>query len=109
MDTNWKVIEAKIFALIEKNVQRIMTSKNEQWVSAKELSERIPIFSQDFIKRHGECLPREKMEYYNEDGTVAESRYMYPINAINLMVQKGVFRTANGTLNAVNTYNLIKA
>ena len=104
---NWKIIEAKLFALIEKVVQRVMQAQQEQWVSAQELSERIPIFSANFLKRHGECLPREKMEYI-EDGKVVETRYMYPLHALNTMVQKGVFRTADGTMHALDTYQNLK-
>lgn len=104
---NWKLIEVKLFALIEKAVQKVMQAQNEQWVSAQELSERIPIFSANFLKRHGECLPREKMEYM-EDGKVVETRYMYPLHALNLMVQKGVFRTADGTMQAFAAYEKMK-
>lgn len=104
---NWKIIEAKLFALIEKVVQRVMQAQQEQWVSAQELSERIPIFSANFLKRHGECLPREKMEYL-EDGKVVETRYMYPLHALNAMVQKGVFRTADGTMHALSAYENLK-
>ena len=100
---NWRIIEAKLFALIEKVVLRVMQTQQEEWVSAQELSERIPIFTANFLKKHGECLPREKMEYI-EDGKVIESRYMYPLHALNTMIQKGVFRTADGTMRAFEQY-----
>lgn len=104
---NWKIIEVKLFALIEKVVQRVLQAQNEQWVSAQELSERIPIFSANFLKKHGECLPREKMEYI-EDGKVVETRYMYPLHALNAMVQRGQFRTADGTTHALEAYQAMK-
>lgn len=100
----WKMIETKLYGLVEKVVTKVTMRQREEWVTAKELSERIPIFSQDFIKKHGECLPRERMEYYGDDGRVMESRWMYPVNALNVMVQRGVFRTADGTLRAIDAY-----
>lgn len=104
MKFEWKAIEAKLFSLIEKAVMRVMNGQQETWVTGKELSERIPIFSQDFIKKYGQVLPREKMEYFGQDGAVCETRYMYPLHALNAMVQKGVFRTADGTMHAFETY-----
>lgn len=109
MKFEWRTIEAKIFALIERAVLRVMNSQQEEWVTGKELSERIPIFTQDFIKKYGTVLPREKMEYYGQDGEVCETRYMYPIHALNTMVQRGVFRTADGTMHAFEEYKHITA
>lgn len=108
MNFEWKAVEAKMLALIEKAVNRVMAGQREEWVTGKELSEKMPIFSQDFLKRYGNVLPREKMEYYNETGNVCETRYMYPLHALNVMVQRGVFRTADGTMHAIDNYNALK-
>ena len=107
MKFEWRLIEAKIFALIEKAVLRVLNGQQEEWVTGKELSEKIPIFTQDFIKKYGSVLPREKMEYYGQDGEICETRYMYPLHALNVMVQKGVFRTADGTMHAFESYKTI--
>ena len=100
---NWKLIEVKLFSLIQQAVEKVMCSQQEQWVTAKELSERFPIFTADFVKKHGELLPRERM-VYEEEGKEVETRFMYPVNTINQLIIKGTFRTASGTAAAALQY-----
>jgi len=99
-------LQAEIIKMVDTAIKKVV-AQQETWVTAQELSERIPIFTANFLKRHGECLPREKMEYM-EDGKICESRYMYPLLAIESMVKRGTFRTADGTMHAFEAYKKIK-
>lgn len=91
---------------IERTIRRVMAGQHtEEWVTAQVLTERMPMFTADFIRKHGEMLPRERMEYYAEDdGTTATTRWMYPLKAIDAMVRNGQFRTAEGTARATADY-----
>lgn len=63
----------------------------EEWVTSKVLSERMPMLTADFIKKHGKILPRERV-VYEEDGETKTTRFMYPLKKIGRIIASGQLR-----------------
>ena len=85
------ITEAKIISTIRKTVQEMYEAGHEEWVDGKTLCAQLPMFSKDWLSRHGDMLPRERMTYA-EDGKIRQTRFMYPITKIKRMVTEGCFR-----------------
>lgn len=85
-----------IAAAIEKGIQRGMEKAmgiySEVWLTAEELVKQFGMISEDFIKRRGKLLPRERMEWQDKNGVVHPGCWAYPRNEIQRMIQAGELR-----------------
>lgn len=85
-----------IAAAIEKGIQRGMEKAlgmyGEVWLSAEEVVKQFGMISEDFLKRKGKLLPRERVEYVGEDGLVHVGKWAYPRNRIQEMIASGELR-----------------
>lgn len=91
-----KETQALIAASIEKGIQRGMEKAvgiySEVWLTADELVKQFGMISEDFIKRRGKLLPRERMEWQDKNGVVHQGAWAYPRNEIQRMIQAGELR-----------------
>lgn len=85
-----------IAAAIEKGIQRGMEKAmgiyTEVWLTADEVVKQFGMLSEDFLKRKGKLLPRERVEYVGEDGLVHVGKWAYPRNRIQEMIMSGELR-----------------
>lgn len=83
-------------AAIEKGIQRGMEKAmgiySEVWLTADEVVKQFGMISEDFIKRRGKLLPRERMEWLDEKGVVHQGAWAYPRNELQRMIQAGELR-----------------
>lgn len=91
-----KDTQALIAAAIEKGIQRGMEKAmgiyTEVWLTADEVVKQFGMISEDFIKRRGKLLPRERMEWQDKNGVVHPGCWAYPRNEIQRMIQAGELR-----------------
>jgi hypothetical protein len=85
-----------IAAAIEKGIQRGMEKAmgiyTEVWLTADEVVKQFGMISEDFLKRRGKLLPRERVEYVGEDGMVHAGKWAYPRNRLQEMIASGELR-----------------
>ena len=85
-----------IAAAIEKGIQRGMEKAmgiyTEVWLTAEDVVKQFGMLSEDFLKRKGKLLPRERVEYVGEDGLVHVGKWAYPRNRIQEMIMSGELR-----------------
>lgn len=93
-----KLNSFKFRLFVSETIQREMAKitetlelDREEWVTAKVLSERLPMLSADFIKKHGKILPRERV-VYEEEGQMKTTRFMYPLKKIGRIIASGQLR-----------------
>ena len=93
-----KLNQIKFQLFVSKTIQNEMAKisealelDREEWVTSKVLSERIPMLTADFIKKHGKILPRERV-VYEEDGEMKTTRFMYPLKKIGRIIASGQLR-----------------
>lgn len=87
------MLRAEIIATVRQTVAEVMEGADEIWLSPDEFCKTFGMFSPEWLRRHGELLPREKVGIVMEDGTVKESRsWAYPKHKINRLIREGKLR-----------------
>ena len=86
------LIAAAIENGIQKGMEKAMGIYSEVWLTAEELVKQFGMISEDFIKRRGKLLPRERMEWQDKNGVVHQGAWAYPRNEIQRMIQAGELR-----------------
>lgn len=88
-----KLTREAIASAVHKAVTEQMETYDELWLTARDLCERLPMFTVDWLARYGHKLPREHLTMISTTGDVREGRtYMYPLHRIKKMVAEGRFR-----------------
>ena len=88
-----RMLRAEIIATVRQTVAEVMEGADEVWLSPDEFCKTFGMFSPEWLRRHGELLPREKVRIVLEDGTVKESRsWAYPKHKINRLIREGRLR-----------------
>lgn len=89
MNINWTAFEAKVLAIIEKVMTKIMKRYCEKWVTAEVLCEHVGCFTPRWLKDHGQMLGRTRAEWVDKDGVEHKMTYIYPLHRILEMVEDG--------------------
>lgn len=88
-----RMLRAEIVATVRQTLADVMEGADEVWLTPEEMCKQFGMFSPEWLRRHGELLPREKVGIVLEDGTVKESRsWAYPKHRINRMIMEGKLR-----------------
>ena len=88
-----RLLRAEIISVVRQTVAEVMEGADEVWLSPDEFCKTFGMFSPEWLRRHGELLPREKVGIVMEDGTVKESRsWAYPKHKINRLIREGRLR-----------------
>ena len=88
-----RILRAEIVATVRQTMTEVLEGADEVWLSPDEFCKTFGMFSTEWLRRHGELLPREKVRIVMEDGTVKESRsWAYPKHKINRLIREGKLR-----------------
>lgn len=88
-----RMLRAEIVVTVRQTMAEVLEGADEVWLSPDEMCKQFGMFTPEWLRRHGELLPREKVGIVMEDGTVKESRsWAYPKHRINRMIMEGKFR-----------------
>lgn len=88
-----RMLRAEIVATVRQTVAEVMEGADEVWLSPEEFCKQFGMFSPEWLRRHGELLPREKVRIVFADGAVKESRsWAYPKHKINRLIREGRLR-----------------
>ena len=94
-DTQRMIAEA-IEVGIKKGMEKALGMYGEVWLTAEDVVKQFGMISEDFLKRKGKLLPRERVEYVGEDGLVHVGKWAYPRNRIQEMIMSGELRCLGG-------------
>lgn len=82
---------------IKKGMEKALGMYGEVWLTAEDVVKQFGMISEDFLKRKGKLLPRERVEYVGDDGLVhAGGKWAYPRNRIQEMIMSGELRCLGG-------------
>jgi hypothetical protein len=87
-----KLIADAIEAGIKKGMEKALGMYGEVWLTTDEVVKQFGMISEDFLKRKGKLLPRERVEYMGEDGLVHTGKWAYPRNRMQEMIASGELR-----------------
>lgn len=87
-----KMTREAIAASVRRATMEANEVYNEQWVTAKQLCEQVPLFNAEWLKHNWQKLPNERVRWEDEQGNVHECTRCYPKKKILRMISEGHFR-----------------
>lgn len=83
-----RLLRAEIVATVRQTLAEVMEGADEVWLTGEQLCERFGMFTQEWLYRYGELLPRERAEVTMKDGSVKGTRWAYPQHRIQRMIEE---------------------
>ena len=80
---------AAIRAIIRRCINEVRDENEEVWLSKDELLKQFGMFSDEWLKRYGETIPRTQAIVTEADGESHATRWAYPRNKIQRMIADG--------------------
>ena len=80
---------AAIRAIIRRCINEVRDENEEVWLSKDELLKQFGMFSDEWLKRYGETIPRTQAIVTESDGESHATRWAYPRNKIQRMIADG--------------------
>ena len=87
-----RMIAEAVEAGIKKGMEKAMGMYGEVWLTAEDVVKQFGMISADFLRRKGKLLPRERVEWTDEDGVVHVGSWAYPRNQLQEMISRGELR-----------------
>lgn len=88
-----RMLRAEIIATVRQTVADVMEGADEVWLSPEDMCKQFSMFTPEWLRRHGELLPREKVRIVLVGRFVKESRsWSYPKHKINRLIREGRMR-----------------
>lgn len=85
------MLRAEIVATVRETMQQVLESADEEWLTPKQLAQRISFLSLEWIRKNGELLPRERASVM-VNGKEVPTFYGYPLHRIQRMIAEGQLR-----------------
>ena len=83
-----RLLKNEIVRVVEKATTDANEKYLERWVTGKELSKHIGVFTESWLKHNGCMLPRTYAMWVDDAGE-HRSSFMYPLHKILRMVETG--------------------
>lgn len=80
---------AAIRAIIRRCINEVRDENEEVWLSKDEFLKQFGMFSDEWLKRYGETIPRTQAIVTDADGESHATRWAYPRNKIQRMIADG--------------------
>ena len=84
-----RMLRAEIIATVRETMREMLEGADEVWLKPKQLLEQFGMFSQEWLDRNGDLLPREYASVVLPDGDEKCTRWAYPKHKINRMIMEG--------------------
>ena len=85
---DWKLLESKIIATVNRVAEKHYQTYNEVWLTDDKLHLHISVMTKRWLRDHGHMVPRTQIEWDDEKGHHASS-FMYPLHQIQAMLEDG--------------------
>lgn len=83
-----RMLRAEIVAMVKDTLTELLEGADEVWLTGEQLCERFGMFTQEWLYRNGDLLPRERAEVVMKDGSVRGTRWAYPQHLIQRMIRE---------------------
>ena len=80
---------AAIRAIIRRCINEVRDENEEVWLSKDEFLTQFGMFSDEWLKRYGDTIPRTQAIVTEADGESHATRWAYPRNKIQRMIADG--------------------
>ena len=80
------MLRAEIIATVRQTMTEVLEGAEEVWLTKEQLLAQFGMFTEEWLHRNGELLPRERAEVVMTDGSVKGSRWAYQQHKIQRMI-----------------------
>lgn len=91
-----EMTERQLQTIVERAVTKAIAERDRRrgrvWVNAKELRKQYGMITEDWLKRYGWKLPRERIDFTGDDGKVHSTQWGYDVGEIERMFEDGRMR-----------------
>lgn len=84
-------------AEMQREVARILTSVNEQWVSDKELCKEVQCFTPRWLRDHGKSIGGVQPTWTDKNGVEHKMKCLYPLHEIKMKFLDGSIKELRDT------------
>lgn len=86
-----------ISSSIERTLSKQFEMYEEEWLTDEKLTERLPMFTKEWMRRYASRLPRETVTFIDDEGNIIgdikkKKNWMYPLHRIQRLISEGYFR-----------------
>ena len=82
-------LKACISAILTRCLHDLRDENEEVWLSKEEFLKQFGMFTDDWLKKYGETLPRTPATVIDKNGAEHSTRFAYPRNKIQAMIRDG--------------------
>ena len=82
-------VREAIMQAVKTAMQQVMETTEERWLTSRQLCEQFGMFSPTWLKTYGHLLPRTQATVTDASGRTRATKWAYPRNKIQHMVQSG--------------------
>ena len=82
------MLRAEIIATVRQTMTDVLEGAEEVWLTKEQLLAQFGMFTEEWMHRNGELLPREPASIIWPDGIEESTRYAYPKHKINRMIRE---------------------
>ena len=86
-----KKLREEIVAEVQKAVEVAMVKAGERWITADELCKQFQMFTEDWVEKYGDVLPRKKVHVTHMNGKTRGTRWAYPQHQIAMNIADGLY------------------
>ena len=80
---------AAIRATLTRCLHELWDENEEVWLSKEDFLKQFGMFTDDWLKKYGETLPRTPATVIDKNGAEHSTRFAYPRNQIQAMIRDG--------------------
>ena len=80
-----------LIAAAERGAYQAMMRANEQYLTADELCKQFQMFTEDWVEKYGDVLPRKKVHVTHLNGKTRGTRWAYPQHQIAMNIADGLY------------------
>ena len=84
-------LREEIVAEVQKALQIQALSIQEQWLTGEELCKQFQMFTEDWVEKYGDVLPRKKVHVTHMNGKTRGTRWAYPQHQIAMNIADGLY------------------
>lgn len=87
-----KMEKAELKGFIKATIRETLEGAEERWVGDKELIKQFQMLNANWMKRYADRLPRQRVEYTDNNGVRRGTHWAYPVHRINRMIEDGTIK-----------------
>ena len=84
-----RMLRAEIIATVRQILKDVLEGADEVWLTKEQMVERFGMFSEEWMRKNAQLLPREYASVIWQDGKEKCTRWAYPQHKIQRLIREG--------------------